>query len=89
MNRPVINVAIEALVIGVMNATLIYGINKVDPTLESPFSTSSQVPSSTSSSNTLVVTNGGVRQLTKPNQTSPADHSEPYTSHPTHHSFPE
>ena len=36
MNRPAINVAIEALVIGVMNATLIYGINKVDPTLESP-----------------------------------------------------
>jgi hypothetical protein len=36
MNRPAINVAIEALVIGVMNATLIYGINKVDPNLESP-----------------------------------------------------
>ncbi len=36
MNRPAINVAIEALVIGVMNATLIYGINKFDPTLESP-----------------------------------------------------
>jgi len=36
MNRPIINVAIEALIIGLMNATLIYGINKVDPTLESP-----------------------------------------------------
>ena len=36
MNRPAINVAIEALVIGVMNATLIYGINNVDQNLESP-----------------------------------------------------
>ena len=38
MNRPAINVAIEALVIGVMNATLIYGINKVDPSSRVPHS---------------------------------------------------
>ena len=36
MKRPVSNVLMEALVIGVMNAALIYGINKMNLKIDTP-----------------------------------------------------
>ena len=37
MNRPVINVFIEAFVIGVMNAVLIFSINQLNFKIDTPF----------------------------------------------------
>jgi hypothetical protein len=70
MTRPVNTVLIEAIVIGVMNVSIIYGIKRLNTNIENYLLYLIAGASFISFLNTLVVISGGAHKLTSCNDVS-------------------